>query len=281
MEYTDNRQQTKSVTLAEMETGTKCVIVKVNGHGGLRHRLMELGFVKGETVTVIKNAPLQDPVEYQVLQAHISLRRSEADKIEVVALDDVKAHSTDFNGTITDDVISDVIKKKTNNITVALVGNPNAGKTSFFNHATGLHEKVGNYGGVTVDLKIGTFYHKGYTIDLVDLPGTYSITEYTPEERYVREYLTKNNPDIVLNIVDASNLERNFFLTTQLIDMNVRLVMALNMYDEMEAKGDIFDYKSLGKMLGFPIVPTTAVKGVGVSDVLETIVDVYEEKKKS
>ncbi|MBR3915170.1 MAG: 50S ribosome-binding GTPase, partial [Bacteroidales bacterium] len=266
-------------SLSEMATGTKCVIVKVNGHGGLRHRLMELGFVKGETVTVIKNAPLMDPVEYQVLQAHISLRRSEADKIEVVALDDERYHSSDFNGTIADDIIADVIKEKSNNITVALVGNPNAGKTSFFNHATGLHEKVGNYGGVTVDFKVGTFHHKGYTINLVDLPGTYSITEYSPEERYVREYLTKNNPDLVLNIVDASNLERNFFLTTQLIDMNVRLVMALNMYDEMTAKGDRFDYKALGKMLGLPIVPTTAVKGIGIDDVLETIIDVYEEKK--
>ncbi len=272
-------QQTLSTTLSDMATGTKCVIVKVNGHGGLRHRLMELGFVKGETVTVIKNAPLMDPVEYQVLQAHISLRRSEADKIEVVALDDLNTNSSDFNGIIADDIISDVIREKSNNITVALVGNPNAGKTSFFNHATGLHEKVGNYGGVTVDFKVGTFHHKGYTINLVDLPGTYSITEYSPEERYVREYLTKNNPDIVLNIVDASNLERNLFLTTQLIDMNVRLIMALNMYDEMKAKGDSFDYQALGLMLGFPIVPTTAVKGIGISNVLETIVDVYEEKK--
>ena len=275
----ENNNNISYTTLADMATGTKCVIVKVNGHGGLRHRLMELGFVKGEIVTVIKNAPLMDPVEYQVMQAHISLRRSEANKIEVVPIDDVDKNSSDYNGTVSEDVISDVIKEKTNNITVALVGNPNAGKTSFFNHATGLHEKVGNYGGVTVDFKIGTFYHKGYTINLVDLPGTYSITEYSPEERYVREYLTKNNPDIVLNIVDASNLERNLFLTTQLIDMNVRLVMALNMYDEMTAKGDVFDYKSLGKMLGFPIVPTTAVKGVGITDVLETIVDVYEEKK--
>ncbi|MBQ8222792.1 MAG: ferrous iron transport protein B [Bacteroidales bacterium] len=269
----------KRVSLAEMETGTKCVIVKVNGHGGLRHRLMELGFVKGETVTVIKNAPLMDPVEYQVLQAHISLRRSEADKIEVVALDDFNISSSDFNGTISDDIISDVIKEKTNNITVALVGNPNAGKTSFFNHATGLHEKVGNYGGVTVDLKEGRFYHNGYTINLIDLPGTYSITEFTPEERYVRDFLTKNNPDVVLNVVDASNLERNLFLTTQLVDMNVRIVMALNMFDEMTSKGDKLDYKSLGKMMGFPIVPTTAVKGVGITEVLETIIDVYEEKK--
>lgn len=266
-------------TLSEMPTGSKCVIVKVNGHGGLRHRLMEMGFVKGETVTVIKNAPLLDPVEYQVLQAHVSLRHSEADKIEVVAVDDNYDNTQDFNGTIVDDIIANVIKEKTNNITVALVGNPNAGKTSFFNHATGLHEKVGNYGGVTVDLKIGTFYHKGYTINLVDLPGTYSITEFTPEERYVRDYLTNNNPDVVLNIVDASNLERNLFLTTQLVDMNVRIVMALNMYDEMSTKGDTFNYKALGKMMGFPIVPTTAVKGIGITDVLETIIDVFEEKK--
>ncbi len=266
-------------TLAEMPSSSKCVIVKVNGHGGLRHRLMEMGFVKGETVTVIKNAPLMDPVEYQIMQAHISLRRSEADKIEVVAVDENYNNTLYFNGTMADDIISNVIKEKTNNITVALVGNPNAGKTSFFNHATGLHEKVGNYGGVTVDLKIGTFYHKGYTINLVDLPGTYSITEFTPEERYVRDYLTKNNPDMVLNIVDASNLERNLFLTTQLVDMNVRIVMALNMYDEMTAKGDALDYEALGKMMGFPIVPTTAVKGIGISNVLETIVDVYEEKK--
>ncbi len=266
-------------TLAEMPTGSKCVIVKVNGHGGLRHRLMEMGFVKGEIVTVIKNAPLMDPVEYQIMQAHISLRRSEADKIEVVAVDENYNNTQDFNGTMTDDIISNVIKEKTNNITVALVGNPNAGKTSFFNHATGLHEKVGNYGGVTVDLKEGTFYHNGYTINLVDLPGTYSITEFTPEERYVRDYLTKNNPDMVLNVVDASNLERNLFLTTQLVDMNVRIVMALNMYDEMTAKGDALDYEVLGKMMGFPIVPTTAVKGVGITNVLEAIIDVFEEKK--
>lgn len=269
----------KRLSLSEMSTGSKCVIVKVNGHGGLRHRLMELGFVKGEVVTVVKNAPLMDPVEYQILQAHISLRRSEADKVEVVALDESSISTSDYNGTIADDIISDVIKENSNNITVALVGNPNAGKTSFFNHATGLHEKVGNYGGVTVDLKVGTFYHKGYTINLVDLPGTYSITEFTPEERYVRDYLTKNNPDMVLNIVDASNLERNLFLTTQLVDMNVRIVMALNMFDEMNAKGDALDYEALGKMMGFPIVPTTAVKGIGISNVLETIVDVYEEKK--
>lgn len=191
----------KRVNLSEMKTGTKCVIIRVNGHGGLRHRLMEMGFVKGETITVIKNAPLLDPVEYQVMQAHVSLRRSEADKIEVVEVNKEYVNETDYNGIMTEERISETIKDQSNTITVALIGNPNCGKTSFFNHATGLREKVGNYSGVTVDLKIGTFYHNGYTIRLVDLPGTYSITEYSPEERYVRDYLTHNNPDMILNIV--------------------------------------------------------------------------------
>ena len=264
--------------LAEMPTGTKCMIINVNGSGKLRNRLMEMGFVKGESVTVIKNAPLLDPVEYQVMQARVSLRRNEAEKIKVALLDAEISTSQDYNSTITEEVISQTIKEKSNIITVALIGNPNCGKTSFFNHATGLREKVGNYCGVTVDLKVGTFYHNGYTIRLVDLPGTYSLTEYSPEERYVREYLTKNNPDMVLNIVDASNLERNLFLTTQLIDMNLKIVMALNMYDELEFKGDKFDYQSISKMLGFPIVPTTASKGIGIKNVLQTIIDVYEDK---
>lgn len=272
----------KRMSLADMSSGTKCVIVKVNGYSGLCHRLMEMGFVRGETVMVIKNAPLLDPIEYQVMDTHVSLRRSEANQIEVVYLDkldkDINLKS-EFNGIITEEIISDVIREKINTITVALVGNPNCGKTSFFNHATGLREKVGNYGGVTVNFKIGTFYYKGYTIRLVDLPGTYSMMEYSPEERYVREYITKSHIDMVLNIVDASNLERNLFLTTQLIDMSVRIVMALNMFDEMTAKGDVFDYKALGNMLGFPIIPTTASKGEGVKDVLQTIVDIYEGKK--
>ncbi len=269
----------KRVNLSEMKTGTKCVIIRVNGHGGLRHRLMEMGFVKGETITVIKNAPLLDPVEYQVMQAHVSLRRSEADKIEVVEVNKEYVNETDYNGIMTEERISETIKDQSNTITVALIGNPNCGKTSFFNHATGLREKVGNYSGVTVDLKIGTFYHNGYTIRLVDLPGTYSITEYSPEERYVRDYLTHNNPDMILNIVDASNIERNLFLTTQLIDMNIPIVMALNMFDELTSKGDKLDYEALGKMLGLPIVPTTASKGSGIKDVLQTIIDVYNNRK--
>ncbi len=264
-------------TLADMPTHTRCVIAKVHGHGGFRHRILELGFVKGETVSVLKNAPLLDPIEYQIMGSHVSLRRAEAANIEVVSLEEGAHPDNIYHGTLEEHVAheADELSKQ---ITVALVGNPNCGKTSFFNHATGLREKVGNYSGVTVDAKMGVFTHRGYTINLVDLPGTYSLTEYTPEELYVRDFIAKQQPDVVLNIVDAGNLERNLFLTTQLIDLNPRMVMALNMYDELEKSGDRLDHQSLSRMLGFPIVPVVASTGRGIDDVLENIVRVYEDQ---
>lgn len=260
-----------------MPTHTRCVIAKVHGHGGFRHRILELGFVKGETVSVLKNAPLLDPIEYQIMGSHVSLRRAEAANIEVVSLEEGAHPDNIYHGTLEEHVAheADELSKQ---ITVALVGNPNCGKTSFFNHATGLREKVGNYSGVTVDAKTGVFTHRGYTINLVDLPGTYSLTEYTPEELYVRDFIAKQQPDVVLNIVDAGNLERNLFLTTQLIDLNPRMVMALNMYDELEKSGDRLDHQSLSRMLGFPIVPVVASTGRGIDDVLENIVRVYEDQ---
>ena len=264
-------------TLADMPTHTRCVIAKVHGHGGFRHRILELGFVKGETVTVLKNAPLLDPIEYQIMGSHVSLRRAEANEIEVVSLEEGAHPDNIYHGTLEEHVAHEA-EELSKQITVALVGNPNCGKTSFFNHATGMREKVGNYSGVTVDAKVGIFQHRGYTINLVDLPGTYSLTEYTPEELYVRDFITKQQPDVVLNIVDAGNLERNLFLTTQLIDLNPRMVMALNMYDELEKSGDTLDYESLSRMLGFPIVPLVASTGRGLDDVLENIVRVYEDQ---
>lgn len=263
-------------TLADIPEGLECVIVKVNGHGGFRHRVMEMGFVKGERVSVLKNAPLQDPIEYKIMQSHVSLRRSEASHIEVISVEESKSMGNDFHGTLSEEV-QKRIKEKTKTITVALVGNPNCGKTSFFNHATGLREHVGNYSGVTVSSKVGTFYKNDYTINLVDLPGTYSITEYSPEELYVREYITEQHPDVILNIVDASNLERNLFLTTQLIDMNVRMVMALNMYDELDRRGATLDVNQLEQMLGFPCAPTISRTGEGIDHVLDHIITVYEE----
>lgn len=267
--------------LSDVPTGEACVIVKVHGHGSFRNRIVEMGFVKGEKVSVIKNAPLRDPIEYKIMDTHISLRRSESELIEVVNLSELAGEDvkeSGYNGTFQDEAAEEVLREKTNTIEIALVGNPNCGKTSFFNRATGLREHVGNYSGVTVDAKEAVFRHKDYTIHLIDLPGTYSITEYTPEELFVRSYITERHPDIVLNVVDASNLERNLFLTTQLIDMNIRVVMALNMYDELGKEGAVLDFHYLGHLLGFPIVPTTASQGEGIEEVLDKIIEVFEDK---
>lgn len=262
-------------TLSDIPTGGECVIAKVHGHGGFRHRILELGFVRGERVKVLKNAPLLDPVEYEIMGSHVSLRKKEAGNIEVVSLDESAHPDNIYHGTI-EEHVKEEAEALGHTITVALVGNPNCGKTSFFNFATGLREKVGNYSGVTVDSKIGTFYHKDYTIHLVDLPGTYSITEYSPEEKYVRDYLDHEPLDIILNIVNAGALERNLFLTTQLIDRNIPMVMALNMYDELQASGAQLDHNALATLLGFPIVPVIARTGWGITDVLEAIVQEYE-----
>lgn len=257
------------------------MIVKVHGHGGFRHRILELGFVRGEIVSVLKNAPLRDPVEYEIMGTHVSLRHSEAARIDVVSLSK-DAHpdlTQDFHGTLEEHVRQEV-EQLGKEITVALVGNPNCGKTSFFNFATGMREKVGNYSGVTVDSKVGTFHHRGFTINLVDLPGTYSLTEFSPDELYVRDFLDNHDLDLVLNIVNAGNLERNMLLTTQLIDRNHPMVMALNMYDELEKSGDRLDHQALGQLLGFPVVPVIARTGWGIENVLEAIVQVYEGKAK-
>ena len=268
-------QSGKVLTLADVRTGEYGVIVRITGHGSFRHRLMEMGFVRGEKVKVIRNAPLRDPIEYEIMGGHVSLRRIEARMVEVVPVTEEVANNYLFHGTITEET-ERILGKLGKKINVALVGNPNCGKTSFFNHATGLREKVGNYSGVTVDSKLGYFQYKDYTIALADLPGTYSLTEYTPEELYVRQYIMEEHPDIVLNIADASNLERNLFLTTQLIDMNVPMVMALNMYDELEKNGDKLDIDTLSELFGFPIVPTVSSKGIGIQEVMAKIVDLYE-----
>lgn len=265
--------------LSDIETGSEAYITKVLGHGAFRKRITEMGFVKGKKVKVIKNAPLMDPVEYEIMGYNVSLRRSEAQLIEVIAAANyIKHDDATFNGVIDEEKLKRSILKKGKTINVALVGNPNCGKTTLFNFASGLHERVGNYSGVTVDAKEAKLKKHDYTFQLVDLPGTYSITEYSPEELYVRKHITEKHPDIIINVVDASNLERNLFLTTQLIDMNIKVVIALNMFDELEKKQVIFDYKALGDMLGIPIIPTIAPKGKGIDDLFEKLIDVYEDR---
>ncbi len=269
---------TNSKYLSDLQSGEEALIVRVMGRGAFRKRITEMGFVKGKQVKVIKSAPLLDPVEYEIMGYKISLRRSEAELVEVVSLESEFTLSDLYNGTIDEHTlkVSDIQKGKL--IRVALVGNPNCGKTTLFNYVSGSHERVGNYSGVTVDSKEGFFKHKGFKLNLTDLPGTYSITEYTPEELYVRSFLMEKMPDVVINVVDASNLERNLFLTTQLIDMNIKVVIALNMYDEFESTGAKFRYKTLGEMIGIPIIPTVASKGKGLKELFNKVVDVYEEK---
>lgn len=269
----------KTCFLSDITTGEEAVITKVLGHGAFRKRITEMGFVNGKKVRVIKNAPLMDPVEYEIMGYNVSLRRSEASLIEVVPVADyIKQSESSFNGVIDEEKLKRSALKRGKTINVALVGNPNCGKTTLFNFASGSHERVGNYSGVTVDAKEAKVKKQDYTFRIVDLPGTYSITEYSPEELYVRKHIIEKHPDIVINVVDASNLERNLFLTTQLIDMNIKVVIALNMYDELEKKRARFDYKALGEMLGIPIIPTIAPKGKGINELFAKLVDVYEDK---
>lgn len=262
--------------LQDKETG---IIVKVTGQGAFRKRITEMGFVKGKVAKVIKNAPMKDPVEYEIMGYNVSLRRSEAAMIEVVsARDNTRARQANFGGTLIDGSLKISAKEKGNLIHVALVGNPNCGKTTLFNYASGSRERVGNYGGVTIDAKEATIKQNNHTLKIFDLPGTYSITEYTPEELFVRTHITDKSPDIVVNVIDASNLERNLFLTTQLIDMNIKVVIALNMYDELEQKGILLKYAELGKMMGIPIVPTVAVRGRGIIQLMNKVIEVYEDR---
>ena len=268
--------------LSELKTGEKAVIAKVSGHGSFRKRLIEMGFIRGKAVRVILNAPLKDPIEYEILGYKVSLRREEASKIEVISEEEAKLHiATEHAGeslpAILDREISELAEERGHSLRVALVGNPNCGKTSLFNIASGSHEHVGNYSGVTVDAKEGKFEYKGYKITLVDLPGTYSLSAYSPEELYVRKNLLEKTPDVVLNVVDSSNIERNLYLTAQLIDMNLPVVMALNMYDELQARGDSIDIKQLGYLLGMPVCPTVSRDGKGIPELFDTVIAMYEQ----
>ena len=268
--------------LSELKTGEKGVIVKVTGHGGFRKRIVEMGFIKGKTVEVLLNAPLKDPIKYKIMGYEISLRRQEASMIEIISEEDAKKHETDSPSTsateqpICEEVMVDMAKGQRKTINVALVGNPNCGKTSLFNQASGAHEHVGNYSGVTVDMKEGYFDFQGYRFRIIDLPGTYSLSTYTPEEMYVRKHIIDETPDVIINVVDASNLERNLYLTTQLIDMNVRMVCALNMYDECEERGDKLNYHTLGKLFGVPMIPTVFKTGEGIDMLFHIIINIYE-----
>ena len=275
--------------LSELNTGESGVIVKVLGHGGFRKRIIEMGFVKGKKVEVLLNAPLQDPVKYKLMGYEVSLRHQEADMIEVITEEEARQQEqpkTTVAPPINeaehqDDFLQHIALQKRRTINVALVGNPNCGKTSLFNYASGAHGHVGNYSGVTVDASEAHASYFGYEFNLVDLPGTYSLSCYSPEELYVRKHLTEQTPDVVINIVDASNLERNLYLTTQLVDMNIRMVCALNMYDEFERRGDRVDIPTLSTLFGMPMIPTSFKSGMGVKELFKAVIQVYENTDKT
>lgn len=267
--------------LSELKQGREAYIVKILGHGAFRKRLMEMGFVRGKLVKNVLSAPLKDPVKYSLMGYEVSLRRAEAEMIEIVPdVEEIPAGFGDLHIQANDDApVEHPVDRRRRTITVALIGNPNCGKTSLFNFASGASEHVGNYSGVTVDAKEGTFEHGGYRFKIVDLPGTYSLAAYSPEELYVRRYLKEETPDVIVNVVVASNLERNLYLTTDLIDMDRSLVIALNMYDELEESGAVLDYELLGGMLGVPIVPTVSKTGKGIEELFDTVIRVYEGKE--
>ena len=267
--------------LSELKTGSSAGVVKVLGHGGFRRRILEMGFVRGQRVTAVLNAPLRDPIKYGIMGYEVSLRRSEAAMVEVLTPEEAREYqlqSGDVTTSQNEDVVQDVFNKKVRHIKIALVGNPNSGKTSLFNALSGGHEHVGNYSGVTVDAKSGSLEYKGYKINITDLPGTYALSAYTPEELYVRQHLMNELPDVVVNAVVASNLERNLYLTTELIDISPKMVVALNMYDELERSGAQLDYEQLGRMIGVPVVPVVARDGRGLENLLDEIIITYENQ---
>lgn len=272
--------------LSELQTNESGIITRVQGIGAFRKRITEMGFVKGKRVKVIRNAPLKDPVEYNIMGYEVTLRRDEASMIEVITEEEALLSENillngNFNGVFAEDKLRKKAAKQGKIINVALIGNPNSGKTTLFNYASNSREHVGNYSGVTIDAKTSVLFYKEYQIHITDLPGTYSLTAYSPEELYVRKFIAENHPDVLINVVDASNLERNLYLTTQLIDMDVRTVVALNMYDELLARRHSFDYDSLAKMIGIPIVPTIGSKGSGINELFDIVINIFNDKEKT
>ena len=266
--------------LSELGTNKSGIIVKVNGRGAFRKRIGEMGFIRGRNVKVIKNAPLQDPVEYSIMGYKVSLRRSEAALIEVsTAKPEEYLKAKDLSLSYDISKKDDIIPGRT--INIALIGNPNCGKTSIFNYSTRSYEHVGNYGGVTVDTKFARIEHEGYTLNIFDLPGTYSMSSYSPEEVYVRNFLIQNPPDVVVNVIDATNLERNLYLTSQLIDMNIKVVVALNMYDELKNSDNKFNHLKFATLLGIPLVPTVGSKGKGLARLFDEVIKKYRQEERN
>ncbi|MBU1719202.1 MAG: ferrous iron transport protein B [Bacteroidetes bacterium] len=261
--------------LAKLEEGKTGIILKVKGRGAFRKRLMEMGFVVGKAITVIKKAPFHGPVELSVMGTRIILRHEQAELIEVTDKEDL-IPGLDASGTFDNEPYVRLAEKK-GLISVALLGNPTSGKTSLFNHMTGLHEKVGNYGGVTVESKNVTFISEGTSYSVTDLPGTYSTTAFMISDSNVRDFILNEHPDILVNVIDAANLERSLYLTTELIDMDQKVVIALNVFGDSHDLLSHLDTDHLSLIMGIPIVAVDAGKGTGISELYRTVKQVHDD----
>lgn len=286
--------------LSDVETGKTVLIQKVGGHGAFRKRILEMGFITGKRVTVVQNAPLKDPVYYRIMDYNVSLRRQDAALIDVELVEaeaeeatagepllEASADESQDNPIPTNNdpqthtsTRSGSHRKK---LRVALVGNPNCGKTSLFNLASGAHEHVGNYSGVTVDAKEAHFDHGDYRIEIVDLPGSYSLSPYSPEELYIRQFLSspETRPDIVIDVVDTCNLERNLYLTMQIKEMKLPMVVALNMFDEFEQSKSELNIPLLSQLFDIPMVPTVGRVARGVKELFDAVVALAENPSTS
>ena len=276
--------------LDNLAIGKSAVIVSVGGTGALRQHFLDMGLIQGVEVTMVKYAPMGDPIEIKIHDFELTLRKEDAQKIEVKEItkkEELKNENIIFKykkhpgyGESSYDKINNhQIYHESDLLTFALVGNQNCGKTTLFNQLTGSNQHVGNFPGVTVDRKDGVI--KGYKNTLItDLPGIYSMSPYSSEEIVTRNFLLKEKPKAIINIVDATNIERNLYLTMQLLELNMPMVVALNMMDEMSGNGGTVLINELEDHLGVPVVPISAAKGEGIDELVSHVLHVayYQEK---
>ena len=276
--------------LDNLAIGKSAVIVSVGGTGALRQHFLDMGLIQGVEVTMVKYAPMGDPIEIKIHDFELTLRKEDAQKIEVKEItkkEELKNENIIFKykkhpgyGESSYDKINNhQIYHESDLLTFALVGNQNCGKTTLFNQLTGSNQHVGNFPGVTVDRKDGVI--KGYKNTLItDLPGIYSMSPYSSEEIVTRNFLLKEKPKAIINIVDATNIERNLYLTMQLLELNMPMVVALNMMDEMSGNGGTVLINELEAHLGVPVVPISAAKGEGIDELVSHVLHVayYQEK---
>ena len=283
------------MTLAELKKGQSAKICAVGGEGALRQHFLDMGIIPGTEITYMKAAPMGDPIEFRVWGYELTLRVSEAEKIQIVQVTDAKREQNNIPDNRKNDEPSlhpglgemgiyhvkqrgDVIPKG-ELLTFGLAGNQNCGKTTLFNQLTGSNQHVGNFPGVTVDRKDGQIRKQENTL-VTDLPGIYSMSPYTSEEIVTREFFLNDRPRGIINIVDATNIERNLYLTMQLIELDIPMVLALNMMDEVRENGGTIDVNKLEQTLGIPVVPISAAKNEGIDELIDHVVHVAKYRER-